>query len=173
MKSVAFLKGVNVGGNSKVSMAALKEDMAAKGLGDVVTYLNSGNILCESTLDRQELARLIHASIFEVAGIDVDVVVKDLDELIASTRLNPYAGDGSKILFYYSNDALDAGLSEELKSGKGIVEPFCLHESVLVVQYPNGVGESKFTTGYIDKKLRTRTTGRNLNTILALIAKCT
>jgi uncharacterized protein (DUF1697 family) len=172
MKSVAFLKGVNVGGKSKVSMAALKAELAAKGLADVETYLNSGNILWESTLDRQELARLIHASIFEVAGIDVDVVVKSADELRASIKQNAFAGDGSKILFYYSNDPLNEELSEELKNGKGIVEPFCLHKAVLVVQYPNGVGESKFTTGYIDKKLKTKVTGRNLNTILALIGKC-
>ena len=45
MNYILFLRGINVGGKNKVSMAILKEQLAELGLTDIVTYINSGNIL--------------------------------------------------------------------------------------------------------------------------------
>lgn len=42
---VALLRGVNVGGKNKVSMPLLKTTFEQAGYTDVVTYINSGNIL--------------------------------------------------------------------------------------------------------------------------------
>jgi uncharacterized protein (DUF1697 family) len=36
--------------------------------------------------------------------------------------------------------------------------------------YPNGIGRSRLTTALIDKKLGTRGTGRNWNTVLKIAA---
>lgn len=48
MKYVCFLRGINVGGNNKVSMAILKEQLAQIGFTNIQTYINSGNVLFES-----------------------------------------------------------------------------------------------------------------------------
>lgn len=63
---VALLRGVNVGGNSMVSMKSLKESFERLGFSNVRTYINSGNVLfrsieqdprkLETTIDRM-LAR--------------------------------------------------------------------------------------------------------------------
>jgi uncharacterized protein (DUF1697 family) len=45
---VALLRGVNVGGNNMVSMAALKRSFEQLRFRDVTTYINSGNILFRS-----------------------------------------------------------------------------------------------------------------------------
>jgi uncharacterized protein (DUF1697 family) len=45
MVYVAFLRGVNVGGKSIVSMAAIKAALVDIGLSDVRTYINSGNVI--------------------------------------------------------------------------------------------------------------------------------
>jgi uncharacterized protein (DUF1697 family) len=42
------LRGINVGGNSLIKMAALKECVEAIGHADVRTYIASGNVLFES-----------------------------------------------------------------------------------------------------------------------------
>jgi uncharacterized protein (DUF1697 family) len=42
---VAFLRGINVGGKSIVSMATIKEALVELGLSDVRTYINSGNVI--------------------------------------------------------------------------------------------------------------------------------
>lgn len=42
---VALLRGVNVGGNNIIPMAALRAAVEALGLRDVATYIQSGNVL--------------------------------------------------------------------------------------------------------------------------------
>ena len=44
IRYIAFLRGINVGGNNKISMSELKELFKQHGFQDVVTYINSGNI---------------------------------------------------------------------------------------------------------------------------------
>ena len=48
MEYVALLRGINVGGNNKVVMSELREQIAAAGFGHVRTYINSGNLLFEA-----------------------------------------------------------------------------------------------------------------------------
>ena len=51
MEYVALLRGINVGGNNKVVMSELREQVAAGGFGHVRTYINSGNLLFEAEAD--------------------------------------------------------------------------------------------------------------------------
>jgi uncharacterized protein (DUF1697 family) len=48
MKYVAFLRGINVGGNTPVSMAHLKSAVEHCGYTNVVTYINSGNVIFDT-----------------------------------------------------------------------------------------------------------------------------
>lgn len=45
MRYVALLRGINVGGNNKIDMKALKCTFENAGMTDVTTYINTGNIL--------------------------------------------------------------------------------------------------------------------------------
>jgi len=49
MKYIALLRGINVGGNNKVSMAQLKLSFEALGFENVKTYINSGNVIFDAT----------------------------------------------------------------------------------------------------------------------------
>ena len=51
MEYVALLRGINVGGNNKVVMSELREQIAAEGFTNVRTYINSGNLLFEAEDD--------------------------------------------------------------------------------------------------------------------------
>lgn len=51
MEYVALLRGINVGGNNKVVMSELREQVAAGGFGHVRTYINSGNLIFEAEDD--------------------------------------------------------------------------------------------------------------------------
>lgn len=46
---VALLRGINVGGKNLIRMPALKECFEADGFEDVVTYIQSGNVLFRGT----------------------------------------------------------------------------------------------------------------------------
>jgi uncharacterized protein (DUF1697 family) len=45
---VALLRGVNVGGNNMISMSSLKKSFENLGFAEVLTYINSGNIIFKS-----------------------------------------------------------------------------------------------------------------------------
>ena len=42
---VALLRGINVGGKNKMDMKLLKQTFEQAGMNDVVTYINTGNII--------------------------------------------------------------------------------------------------------------------------------
>ena len=56
MKYVLLLRGINVGGKNKVSMAELKDLISRLGYENVITYINSGNIIFD-TNDNQETVK--------------------------------------------------------------------------------------------------------------------
>ena len=56
MEYVALLRGINVGGNSKVVMSELRAQIAAAGFGQVRTYINSGNLLFEAETEAEDEA---------------------------------------------------------------------------------------------------------------------
>ena len=56
---IVLLRGVNVGGKSKVSMAELKNHIEKLECSRVRTYINSGNTLLESAVDRERLSKQI------------------------------------------------------------------------------------------------------------------
>ena len=61
MEYVALLRGINVGGNNKVVMSELREQIADEGYTNVRTYINSGNLLfeAEATVPREDVARAV------------------------------------------------------------------------------------------------------------------
>ena len=54
---VALLRGINVGGKNLIKMPALKECFEAGGFDDVVTYIQSGNVLFRATGSSRVLVR--------------------------------------------------------------------------------------------------------------------
>lgn len=76
MKYVALLRGINVGGNNKVSMAELKVALTDAGFANVRTYINSGNVLFESEEDDViSLTELCEQAIESKFGFAVGCVV--------------------------------------------------------------------------------------------------
>ncbi|MDN8588451.1 DUF1697 domain-containing protein [Paenibacillus sp. 11B] len=82
---VALLRGINVGGNNKINMKELKETFEQAGLLDVVTYINSGNIIFADHQDRVnanvELAQILEQAITVDFGLQIKVMVRNLDEV--------------------------------------------------------------------------------------------
>ncbi len=76
MKYVALLRGINVGGNNKVPMASLRECLEKLGLDNVTTYIQSGNVLFESSeKDETKLTRDIEHAIETHFGFPVVVAL--------------------------------------------------------------------------------------------------
>ena len=78
MKYLALLRGINVSGQKLIKMETLRSQLSNAGLDEVVTYIQSGNIVFNHPeTDPRELEDLIHNTIkseygFEVPGVDID-----------------------------------------------------------------------------------------------------
>lgn len=78
MDYILLLRGVNVGGNRKISMTELKEQLTKQGFESVSSYINSGNLLFTSMLEKQACTDALHhlfvTHFFEMDFILVDAV---------------------------------------------------------------------------------------------------
>jgi len=81
-KYVAFLRGINVSGKNKISMALLKVAFEDLGFLNVITYINSGNVLFSSNIsDKNKLINLCKDTIKEKFMLDIPVTIISLKEL--------------------------------------------------------------------------------------------
>jgi uncharacterized protein (DUF1697 family) len=89
---VALLRGINVGGGNKVDMATLRSAFEAAGFTDVVTYLNTGNVV----FGGRPSVKNVEAVVAEAAGFDVPVLLRTGAELAALVESIPPAWVASK-----------------------------------------------------------------------------
>lgn len=81
MKYVALLRGINVGGKNKVEMTPLKIVFEALGASNVVTYINSGNVIFDSDETPKKLVKAIEKKIEQAFGFHVHVVLKSKPQI--------------------------------------------------------------------------------------------
>ncbi|MGV9001379.1 MAG: DUF1697 domain-containing protein [Candidatus Saccharimonadaceae bacterium] len=90
MKYIALLRGINVGGKNKVSMAELRNCFEALGFKNVSTYINSGNVLFETKKsDKARLVLQCEAAIEATTGFHIVCSVISADDLRAAMEHVP------------------------------------------------------------------------------------
>lgn len=73
---IALLRGINVGGNNIIKMVDLKASFESMGFSDVVTYIQSGNVLFNSTKkDKAKLEIQIEKALSETFNYKSRVVI--------------------------------------------------------------------------------------------------
>ncbi len=105
MQYVALLRGINVGGKNKISMSELKTCFEKLGLDNVKTYINSGNVIFESSKSSGEIARQIEKSLPTLFKLDselIKVLVLSADDLHAIIKKAP-SGFGTEPTKYHSD----------------------------------------------------------------------
>lgn len=87
---IAFLRGVNVSGKNKVTMAELKKGFEKLDFREVNTYLNSGNVIfCCDKDDTEQITKQIEIMIKNKFYLDITVVVILREELKEILRNAP------------------------------------------------------------------------------------
>lgn len=86
---IALLRGVNVGGKNKLSMALLKAAFEEAGLTNVLTYINSGNILFTSDEPETTLGEKCSRIIEQQFQLAVPVLALPAAELAAALQHAP------------------------------------------------------------------------------------
>jgi len=76
IRHIAFLRGINVGGNNIIKMVDLKACFEEIGFINVVTYIQSGNVLFDiNETDQLKLIKKIEKTLSERFGYSSKVVV--------------------------------------------------------------------------------------------------
>jgi uncharacterized protein (DUF1697 family) len=132
---VALLRGINVGGRNKVAMADLRQVFDAAGYGAVRTYIQSGNVLFESTTARASLEADIERAVESRFGVPIVVVVRAHDQLRRVVEQAP-AGFGAEPGTYHSDVVF-------------LRAPLTPRQAMRIVQLRDGVDQAWPGTGVV------------------------
>jgi uncharacterized protein (DUF1697 family) len=170
MVYVALLRGINVGGKAMVPMADLRETCASMGCEDVVTYIQSGNVVLRSPLRADKLQAALGAAIGERFGFEPAVMIRTAEEMAAVVARNPHPGADEKHLHV---GFLHAAPDTATEGCLGTID--CAPEQVAVVgrelylHLPNGMGRAALPVK-MERCLRpTPVTVRNWRTVTKLV----
>jgi uncharacterized protein (DUF1697 family) len=144
---IAFLRGINVGGNNKLPMRELVPLLEGLGLHNVKTYIQSGNIVFQSEqTDPAQLSQAITGAIRQGNGFAPYALILDSQALQKAMAANPFpegeAEPKSLHLFFMdeSPQTFDTGALDRVKAAN---ERYQLIDKVFYLHTPDGIGRSK------------------------------
>jgi uncharacterized protein (DUF1697 family) len=166
---VALLRAVNLGPRNKVPMAELRRLLERSGLGDVRTYIQSGNVLFRSPEgDRETLAGLIEEEIVHAFDVTTTTILRTFEELRAAAASHPFGPDTSRThVSFLAGVPTSDGLARlaGFDAGADRVE---LDGREAYLHYPNGVQGSRLGAGRLEQLLGIPGTVRNWRTVTRL-----
>ncbi len=174
---IALLRAVNVAGHQMVAMADLRDLLVDLGCTEVRSLLQSGNLAFKSQLRKpQQVEQLLESSAATRLGLQTEFFVRSAEEWSGIVADNPFSAeakdDPGHLVVVALKSAPDRARFAELQQsivGRELVRP---HGREAYITYPDGQGRSRLTNAVIEKKLGTRGTARNWNTVLKLLAAC-
>lgn len=172
MTYVAFLRGVNVGGKSIVSMAAIKEALIKLGMSDVRTYINSGNVIFSTRASNApRLTARVEKALEEHTGMAIKVLLMDHAELTKLVDAIPRSWVDDKTMRTYVlllwKEIDDRAILDRLPTKPGIDELKYLPGAVVWRVDRENVGKSNMNQ-LVGKPLYKQITIRNVNTMRKL-----
>ncbi|OUS03570.1 hypothetical protein A9Q86_01275 [Flavobacteriales bacterium 33_180_T64] len=167
-----LLRGINVGGHKKVPMADLRELLSKVGFNDVRTYIQSGNIVLQSSESSiQNIEKRIQIAILDRFGFGVPVIAKTQNELLNIFDACPFSEEKKANSYFILLDQIpDSKLVESVLGLSYENEEFQIIHSCIYFYSSTGYGRTKFNMNTFEKKLNVKATSRNYRTIVKLIA---
>lgn len=171
MRYVALLRGINVSGQKMIKMDALKLHFDMPGISNVVTYIQSGNVLFDTKeTDNNKLRNKIEKQLTLKLGYDVPTIVRSLEEIKEAVDNCPFTEElpERRVYIIFLSAAPPAALHTALDTYKNDAEEIkVIGQDLYIVS--GGIGKSKLTLALIEKKLGVTATMRNLTTSKKLL----
>ena len=170
---IALLRAINLAGHNPVPMADLRDLLTRLGFRDVRSLLQTGNLVFQSDgSPGARLERLLEVEAKKRLRLETDFFVRSGPEWRTVIKRNPFPraaqSDPAHLVVMFLKDATDANSVRALQAAVTGSEVVRRVGKQLYVVYPDGIGRSRLTNAIIEKKLGTRGTGRNWNTVLKL-----
>lgn len=172
---VALLRGINVGGKHLIKMADLRSWLESLGLGQVQTYIQSGNIVFRSEEKAVALERRLAEAISAAAGFPVPVLVRTAEEIgqliddcpWSAEKLAAAAPAGKESLHVcFLPELVSAELSEQLWARRGPGDQVAVHGREIYLLFAGGMLQSRLAAGL--QRMIENGTVRNWRTVSKL-----
>ncbi|WP_316520903.1 DUF1697 domain-containing protein [Kitasatospora brasiliensis] len=170
---IAFLRAINVGGRT-VRMERLRALFTELGLGNVRSYIQSGNVFFTTgEPDRAALTGRIEAHLEQALGYPVPVLLRTVDEVAELLAAEPFRGvevtPDVRLVVAFLSEPLPAELALPHRSPKGDVEVLAADPGAayVVVHLRDGKWVTKEMFG---KVYRGAVTSRFLHTTEKILA---
>ncbi len=172
---ISLLRGINVSGKNKIKMAELKEMFFSLGFENVITYIQSGNVIFSSQeKNKKDIEKKIKEEILKQWNFDVPVLIKTVEEFKNVVENNPFIEKDENIditklhLTFLKEIPLEEHL-EKIKTYSFSPDEFIIDDKNVFVHCPNGYGRTKIHNNFFERKLKVEATTRNWKSILKLI----
>jgi uncharacterized protein (DUF1697 family) len=171
MRSLALLRGVNVGGARMLPMAALEGAFRTAGALAAETVIQSGNVVFDA--QNPEAAGLAAARAIEAEfGFRPAIIVRSAWR--AMVEANPFVTAGISADTLHVACLAVAPPSESpcpLDPKAFAPDEFALTGADVYLRLPYGLAKANLTNRRLDKTFRTVSTLRNWRTVLNLLAR--
>jgi len=172
---IGLLRAVNLAGLNRIGMADLRALLAALGMQDVRSLLQSGNVVFRSDVHKTaQLERVLEQAVATRLGLETEFFVRTAGDWKTVIAGNPFPDEARRdpghLLLVCLKEAPareDVTALQRAITGREVVRANGRHAYIV---YPDGVGRSRLTSALIERKLATRGTARNWNTVLKLAA---
>jgi uncharacterized protein (DUF1697 family) len=170
---LALLRGVNLGAKNKVPMGDLRGLIDELGYKEVRTYLQSGNVVFQSSSSsRKKIAAQIVKAISVRFGLNVAVIMRTYPELKRVAAGNPFSSQAAKstsLQVMFLADVASSRAVKALDPDRSAPDRFEVKGREVYLWLPKGSARSKLTITYFEKVLGTQATARNWNTVTKLL----
>jgi len=171
---ISMIRGINVSGQKKIKMNELKLLYESLNYKNVVTYIQSGNVIFKHTdSDYSVLSKSIEDKILEAFGFHVIVFIRTVNDLKNIVKNNPFLKrreeDINKLHVTFLSHKPSQSLTDEIDILKYKPDEFYLNENEIYLFCPNGYGRTKLSNNFFERKLKVSATTRNWKTLNKLI----
>ncbi len=168
---IAFLRGINVSGQKKIKMADLRLSLEKMGLGNIRTYIQSGNLVFQSnSQNKAVLEEQITQQIAKDFGFEVPVIITSPNAIQQILEHNPFkAQDLARCYFVFLKNNPDPEHIDQFYQLKYENEQFHITDSCVYLYCNAGYGKAKLNNNLIEQKLKVMATTRNLRTLQKML----
>ena len=168
---IAFLSGINVGGQKKFPKADQMGLLKDLGFGNPRVYLHTGNWIFDTAEGCSKAETRIANSILKQYGWELPIVVKTAPELLSILEGCPFP-EGVKeqsyfTLLHHPPSPEHTALVEAITFPK---EEAHITSACVYFYAEKGYGDAKMNNNWLESKLKVTATTRNYNTMLKVLA---
>jgi uncharacterized protein (DUF1697 family) len=173
---VAFLRGINVGGNKLIKMEDLKRAFVSLGFKNVRTFIQSGNVIFETEeVDESVVVKKIEQRLRKSFGHEITVVLRTIEQIQKLVKRSPFKqiGADDDVMLFVAFLTADPAVKPKLpmaSTTENLDVVSVRDRAAFIVCRRKKNGWFGFPNNFIEKQLKVGATTRNWTTVSKIAA---